>query len=73
MKNLRLTKKQFKQIEECYQLIITLGGFPAYCIRDAYGDFRTPSGVRFSVNFYAPSYYDLKINGEKQIPLEEYE
>ena len=68
MKNLRLTKKQFKQIEEGVQIDIILGGFEAYCVKDDYGDFHTPSGVRFEVNFYAPTHYDLTINGEDQSP-----
>lgn len=73
MKNLRLTKCEIKQIEEGVQIDITLGGFPGYCVKDDYGEFHTPNGVRFSVNFYAPTHYDLKINGENQSPLEENE
>lgn len=73
MKNLRLTKKQFKKIEEGEQIVILIGGFEGYCVKDEYGDFHTPSGVRFAINFYAPTYYDLTINGEDQSPEEDNE
>ena len=66
MKNLRLTKKQFEQIEAGIQIDVCLGGFEAYCIANEYGCFHTPSGVNFDVNFYAPNEYDLTINGEYQ-------
>lgn len=66
MKNLRLTKAQFKLIEEGVQIDILLGGFPAYCIKNDYGDFHTPTGTRFEVNFYAPNNLTLTINGKEQ-------
>ena len=66
MKNLHLTKNQFKLIEEGVQVDVLLGGFPAYCIINEYGDFHTPSGVRFEVNFYAPNSFTLLINGKDQ-------
>lgn len=66
MKNLRLTKAELLMIEQGIQIDVMLGGFPAYCIKNDYGDFRTPSGVRFEVNFYAPCNLTLKINGKDQ-------
>lgn len=66
MKNLRLSKAEFRQIEEGVQIDVLLGGFPAYCVKNEYGEFHTPSGVRFDVNFYALCNLTLTINGEDQ-------
>ena len=66
MKNLRLSKTEIRLIEEGVQVDVFLGGFPAYCIKNDYGEFHTPDGVRFEVNFYAPNAYTLTINGEDQ-------
>ena len=66
MKNLKLTKKQFAQIEAGEQIEITLGGFPAYAVADNGGDFVTPNGTIFDINFYAPNCSTLLINGESQ-------
>lgn len=66
MKNLHLTKRQMKDIEEGIQIDVWLGGFLAYCIKEEYGDFKTDSGCRFAVCFYSLSCYDLTINGQEQ-------
>ena len=64
MKNIKLSKLQFEQIEAGIQIDIEIGGFLAYCIQNDYGDFETPNGVGFDVNFYALNMYDLTINGK---------
>lgn len=66
MKNLHLTKTQFARIEAGEQIEFLLGGFPAYAVANEYGDFVTPNGYCFEVNFYAPNCETLLINGEKQ-------
>ena len=66
MKNLHLAKYEMKQIEDGIQVDVMLGGFPAYCVKNEYGDFQTDNGIRFEVNFYAPTCYDLMINGKEQ-------
>lgn len=64
--NLHLTKDQFARIEAGEQIDFLLGGFPAYAVACSYGDFATPNGYRFEVNFYAPNCETLTINGKKQ-------
>lgn len=66
MKNLKLTKKQFAEIESGETIELTLGGFPAYAVATCIGDFVTPNGTIFEVNFYAPNCMTLLINGESQ-------
>ena len=66
MKNLHLTKTELKQIEEGIQVETFLGGFPVYCVKYEYGEFHTPNGIRFEVNFFMPTNLDLTINGENQ-------
>lgn len=66
MKNLKLTRKQFKEIEAGEQVEVEICGFPAYCVASGEGDFVTPNGVLFEINIYTLTPYQLKINGYKQ-------
>ena len=67
MKNVRITKKQFALIEAGETVELTIGGFPAYASLDQCGEFVTPNGYLFEINFYAPNAYTLLVNGESQV------
>lgn len=54
MKHIALSWKKAIRIDEGEQVDFTYNGLPMYAVRNPYGDYVTPNGTRFEINFYAP-------------------
>ena len=61
MKSITLSKAEFAEIDNGYQLDFERFGFPMFAVPDEYGDYETPNGTKFRVEFYTPNEYILEV------------
>lgn len=63
--NIKLTQKQAELIDKGVQIDLTYYGLPMYAVAQEWGEYETPNGTKFELNFYAPWKGILGVSFEK--------
>lgn len=65
MKHITLSWKKAIRIDMGEQVDFDYNGLPMYAVKNPYGDYTTPNGTKFEINFYAPTEYTMEVKFRK--------